>query len=127
MARFSVASEWNKMSQQQKDDYVATYRDYVVGSYYGNLGEYNGQTVDVLEVVPLKKGYEMVRTVVKSSGSPDIAVDYRVKEVDGCLLVHDVVAEGISMVSSQRSEFRGVLAKEGVVGLTAILKEKVSK
>jgi ABC-type transporter MlaC component len=43
-----------------------------------------------------------------------ISVDFRVKEKDGKLVILDFIAEGVSLIETQRSEFNSAISQNGM-------------
>ena len=67
----------------------------------------------------------MVRTLLKSTGQPDIGLDYRIyRNKAGEWKIVDVNVEGIWMVENYRSQFASTLNQDGIPGLIRLLEEK---
>ena len=65
----------------------------------------------------------MIYTLILPDGEPPLRVDWRVRETDYGLKVIDVAAEGVSMLTTKRSEFASVVAREGVDALIGKLED----
>jgi phospholipid transport system substrate-binding protein len=50
-------------------------------------------------------------------GRPPYHVDWRVRQVDGRLAVVDVIAEGVSLLVTNREEFNSIVSRSGIDGL----------
>jgi len=57
----------------------------------------------------------------------DIPIDYRVILKDGKWRVYDVVIEGVSFISTYRSQYDDVIAKESYTALIKKMKEKLDE
>jgi phospholipid transport system substrate-binding protein len=68
-----------------------------------------------------------VRTRIVQAESPEIRCDWRVRKLGDTLKVIDIVVEGVSMLSTQRSEFTAVINKHGPDGLIEALNTRLSK
>lgn len=103
------------------------FRKYLIATYAGALALYEGQTV---EFEPGKsfegKKAVTVRAVISEDGRPDIKVAFKVRRSSKTKewRVWDMEAEGISMLSSKRSEFESILRQEGIDKIIAIMQEK---
>ena len=102
--------------------------DYLLRSYVPIFKEYKGQTVEFLSATQLKRPGEFtVATKIISSDEPDILVSYRIKKDASCFQVYDMVAEGVSLLNTQRQDFGSIFARKGYAELIAILKSKVAE
>ena len=60
-----------------------------------------------------------------SEGQP-ILVDYRIHKVDASFKIFDVVVEGVSLLTTQRTEFSSVLTNKGMDYLINQLAQKTA-
>lgn len=103
------------------------FRKYLIATYAGALALYEDQEV---QFEPEKKfaGKKAVtvRAVIKDDGRPDIKIAFKVRKSSKTKQwrAYDMVAEGISMLSSKRSEFEAVLRQDGIDKVIAIMQEK---
>ena len=59
-----------------------------------------------------------VLSVDPGNGKPPVQVDYRVHPAeDGSLKVFDIIVEGVSLITTQRSEFGSVVQNQGIDAL----------
>ena len=65
-----------------------------------------------------------MKTVVKESGKPPVAIDYRMMRTAGGWKVIDVTIENISLVTNYRGTFSEEVARSGIDGLIRTLEEK---
>jgi len=124
MAKFAAGRYWRKFSDIQKDKYKAAYKDYISNNYVNNLGEYKGQDSSVKQVKELKRGNYLVETTISTPNEPEIAVKYRVKKVGDCFKINDIVVEGVSLITSHRSDFGSILKNKSIDDLISMLESK---
>ena len=74
----------------------------------------------------VEKDRAVVMTIIENGGDK-ISIDYRLMLKDNAWLVYDVIIENIGLVSNYRSEFSGIIRKEGYDGLLKRLREKNEK
>ena len=74
---------------------------------------------------PDDSGGNVVTMRIKRPQAEDVVVEYsiRQKEGDG-LKVYDIIVEGVSMLTTQRSEFNSVVSQKGLDYLIAQLKRQ---
>lgn len=103
------------------------FRKYLIATYAGALALYEGQTVKFEPGKSFEgKKAVTVRAVISEDGRPDIKVAFKVRRSSKTKewRVWDMEAEGISMLSSKRSEFESILRQEGIDKIIAIMQEK---
>lgn len=103
------------------------FRKYLIATYAGALALYEDQGVQFEPAKSFKgKKAVTVRAIIQDEGRPDIKIAFKVRRSSKTKewKAYDMVAEGISMVSSKRSEFEAVLRKDGIDRVIAIMKEK---
>lgn len=62
---------------------------------------------------------------VKKSGEPDIDLIFKLRKNKNTFKIYDIVAEGISMLSSKQSEFAPIIRKDGLKEATRMIKDKI--
>ena len=70
-----------------------------------------------------------VRAVVQDPKRPEIKIAFKVRKDSKTneWKAYDMVAEGISMLNSKRSEFESILRQEGIDAVIALMREKIGK
>lgn len=103
------------------------FRKYLIATYAGALALYEDQEVQFEPAKSFKgKKAITVRAVIKDEGRPDIKIAFKVRRSSKTKewRAYDMVAEGISMLSSKRSEFESVLRQDGIDKVIEIMKQK---
>lgn len=129
MTRLAVGANWRKATPEQQAALENSFRRLLVNLYTSSLASSGrSQGERKLEVKPVPHGAPkddvLVKTVVKESGGPRVAIDYRMASRDGQWKVYDVLVEGVSLVTTYRTSFEGEVAKGGVEGLIRTLEQK---
>ena len=125
IGRFVVGRHWRTMTGEQKTEYQALFKEWMVKSYAGRLRPRTGQQVRFLRTIEVNERDTFVRTwVSRIEGRPPIVADWRVRKVGGQYRIIDIIIEGISMAAAQKSEFESVIRKEGIEGLIRNLRER---
>lgn len=125
--RVSVGLTWNKLSEAERADLLAVFRQYTVASWVANFDSFKGERFEVLPDLRAVGTDEVVATrFVPTSGDPT-RLDYVMRQSDTGWRVVDVLYNGtISNVVKQRSDFRGPLTEGGAAQLISSLKKKVA-
>lgn len=114
---------WRKATPNQKRGFATAFRIHIIKVYNSQLGLYDDQIVNIKQVTPLNETDTVIFTEIAQEDGPPLRIDWRVRNKGGQMRVVDVAAEGVSMVTTKRSEYRSVLAREGLDSLIARLEE----
>jgi phospholipid transport system substrate-binding protein len=119
--RFSAYKVLGKYSRgaEKKDllEFITVFRQYLITSYAVAMGYYDNQ---VVEFEPERdyadRNDVTVRATIKDGKRPDIKVAFKVRKDRRTneWQAYDMIAEGISLLSSKQSEFEAILRKDGI-------------
>ena len=124
IARFVLGKHWRKATPQQRADYQALFREFILKSYSRRLGGYSGEAFTIAGAKAAGKKDVMVKTRIEQPGGRPITADWRVRPHDGQYKIIDIMVEGISMAVTQRSEFNAVVRQQGMQGLLQALRAR---
>jgi phospholipid transport system substrate-binding protein len=130
---FCVGGYWNKMTEQERTEYLALFEKLIVQTYSSRMASvYNGQSLEIGAARPDGKAGAWVTSKIVSTNAADepIRIDWRVRQVDGKgLKIIDVVVTNISMVVTQRDDFVGILQRNNgnIPDFLTMLRDKVAK
>jgi phospholipid transport system substrate-binding protein len=67
--------------------------------------------------------------VVQDPSRPEIKIAFKVRKDNKTneWKAYDMVAEGISMLNSKRSEFESILRQDGIDAVIALMRDKIGK
>ena len=126
IARFVLGRYWRNASEQEQQEFLRLFEDYVIYVYSTRLSSFNGEKFKVRGSRADDNG-TIVSTDILSPGADwPIKVDWRLITDNGAFKINDVIIEGISMMMTQRSEFASVIQRNGgqVAGLLDLMREK---
>lgn len=110
----------------QRDAYFAAFREYLKQAYGQALAMYHGQTYQIAPEQPLgDKTIVPIRvTIIDPNSSPPVRLDFqwRKNSQTGNWQAYDMIAEGVSMITTKQNEWGTLLRTKGIDGLTAQLK-----
>jgi len=113
IARFVLGRYWRSASEQEQQEFLRLFEDYVVFVYGTRLSNFNGETFKVRSSRTDESGTVVSSDILGPSGEAPIKVDWRLITDKGAFKINDVVIEGISMLVTQRSEFASVIQRHG--------------
>ena len=112
IARAVLGKSWRNANTNQKAKFVNAFKNYVSIKYGRQFSEFRGTTLEIVKSRDtLTKAGVLVSTVVIVPGSPSLKVVWQVSDGSGSLKLIDLRVEGISMLSTERQEFRSRLKK----------------
>ena len=125
MARRALGAQWNKLSDQERQEFVDLFKGLLSGTYTDKIEGYSGEQVHYLNE-RLEADYAEVRTKV-ASDKTEIPLDYRLLNKSGDWRVYDVVVDGVSLVNNYRSQFTKIIRESSYADLLEKLREKSKK
>lgn len=111
MAKRSLAAQWPKLNDGQKQEFVGLFQSLLSRTYSDKIESYSGEPVQYVNERN-QEGYAEVRTKV-ISGKAEIPLDYRLMTKAGDWRVYDVVVDGISLVNNYRGQFTKIISSPG--------------
>ncbi|GAB5381526.1 MAG: phospholipid-binding protein MlaC [Aliiglaciecola sp.] len=128
---FKVLGKYVRKTEKEKlQEFVMVFREYLVTTYAVAMGYYDDQTVEFEPASDFEDDRNVtVRALVKDDDRPDIKIAFKVRKdrKTNQWKAYDMVAEGISMLSSKQSEFESILRQQGIDVVIDLMKDKISK
>ncbi len=122
IGRFVLGRHWNQLDEKTQARYRDAFQDYVVNIYAKRLNEYSGETIQVAGSRAVNAMDTVVSSEIRRRSGPPVALDWRVREINGKDQIIDVAVEGVSMAQSQREEFATFLQRSSIDDLIARMK-----
>jgi phospholipid transport system substrate-binding protein len=108
MARESVKDYWDKLSQEQRQEFASLFIDLFQDSYTRLVLNYLRQeTIEYRGEQPERQGVRLQTKLVRIN--EHIPVDYYLVQKDGRWFIQDVVIDGVSIVGNYQNQFRRVI------------------
>jgi phospholipid transport system substrate-binding protein len=127
IARFVLGKNYKTTSDAQKEEFSKLYRNFMVNTYGPKFKNYNGRKFTVKDVTEQSGFYVVKSEFLPRDSDVAISVDFRVKERNGKLVILDFIAEGVSLIETQRSEFNSAISQEGMDKFLETLRQRVKK
>ena len=97
----------------------------MINTYGPKFNSYNGKKFTVNSVEKQGSFYLAKSEFTPKNSNTVIFFDFRVIEDDGNYYIVDFIAEGVSLIETQRSEFNSTINDEGLDKFLEILKKRV--
>jgi phospholipid transport system substrate-binding protein len=131
-AALILGSEYEKATKEQRNAYFVAFENYLVQAFAQALSMYNGQTYQLESEKDLtNKNIVSIRVTLVSTdkNQPPIRLDFqwRKNTKTGEWKAYDMIAEGVSMISTKQNEWATILRQGGITALTEQLQKLASQ
>lgn len=111
-ARFALGPAARGLTPPQYEEFQRLYRDTLARAYADKLSQYAGEPFHVSGVRQTGGEAVVSSEIVRRNGAP-VKIDWHVVDRDGKPLVADVYVDGVSQKVTERSEFAGIIERNG--------------
>ncbi|ENO8415263.1 phospholipid-binding protein MlaC [Vibrio mimicus] len=101
-------------------EFVKAFRAYLVTNYAQVLTQYTNQTIEFGPEMPLEgdRRITSVKVEIVDTPRPNIKLEFKLRqEKSGEWKVFDMIAEGVSLLSSKQSEWSGKIRQQGILAV----------
>jgi phospholipid transport system substrate-binding protein len=123
MSRRILAQHWKDGSPQEQEEFIRLFTELLEGAYLTSIGNYPLASI-TFQGESINGSYAEVRSSMTAGRGGDVAIEYRLFESDGRWAVYDVAVDGISLVSSYRSQFNSILRRHSFAKLLEQLQNR---
>ena len=110
VARFCIGRGWQAASADQRTTFLRLFRLVLVNSIAGHLGDYEPGAVTIAtgRASPRPDGMLVATTISRPNNKP-VSISWLVADTGGQPKIIDVMAEGVSLRVTQRSDYAAYL------------------
>ncbi len=126
VAEKSLGRHWKRLSEEQRLRWVETFSQFTTSTYAERFHSYSGERFEVMDTEPSLYETFIVRSRLVKPGRDPVRLDYRLRQRDGRWRIIDVYLNGtVSQLALRRSEYSGIMKREGFEALVQALVEKI--
>ncbi len=129
IGRFVLGRYWRRADAAQRSDFLDAFEDMMMHRFLPLFSGFSSENFDVSATRPYKKdpNFVSVESKLRQENGEPIRVNWRVRKYGENYKIVDIVAEGVSIAVTLRSEYVSVLKRNGgdIDALTRILREIV--
>jgi phospholipid transport system substrate-binding protein len=116
MSRRALGRHWAARTPAQRAEFVKLFTDMLERTYVGRI---ESRAVDRIAYVgeSLDGAYAVVRSRITSRKRTETSLDYRLHLDEGRWKVYDISVDGVSFVSTYRSEFNRIIQSSSYASL----------
>jgi phospholipid transport system substrate-binding protein len=123
VTRRTLSRHWAARSAEERAEFVALFTELLERSYISRVEAYAGENITYLGEA-VEAGYATVRSKILTDRRSEIALDYRLHLRDGRWRVYDLQIDGVSFVSTYRSQFDRIIQAESYGALLERMRKK---
>jgi phospholipid transport system substrate-binding protein len=125
MSKWTLGHYWRSATPQQRERFVAQFRQLLLRTYGHTLMEYRDTKIRYLPLLAAPDAQRVtVRCEAEQAGGNPIQLAYAMYLTGDGWKVYDVQVEGVSLVTNYRSSFAAIIQHQGMDGLIRQLAEK---
>lgn len=127
ISRRALSVHWAARNGAERAEFVALFTDLLERAYIGKIEAYAGEKI-VYTGEKVDGDYAVVRSKIVPRRRPDsrlrdTALEYRLLKRDGRWKVYDVLVDGVSFVSTYRSQFDRIIQASSYAALMDRLRD----
>jgi phospholipid transport system substrate-binding protein len=128
ISKFVLGKNYRTATPEQKDKFKKLYREFMINTYSPKFTGYNGEKFSITSVNS-DNNYYTAKCIFYPKDAPNINLDFRVRKAqdNSSYMIFDIVAEGVSLIETQRSEFASVISQDGMDKFLVDLEERTKK
>lgn len=123
MAKRALGTHWRRRTPAEQEEFVKLFRDFLERIYSDKVDLYGGEKVRFGRELIDKDFAQVESTIIKPKGE-ELAVIYKLRQLNGQWKVYDAVVENISIVNNYRSQFDRIISSSSYEELVKRLQEK---
>ena len=124
VSRLVLAKNWKALDPEQRQQFRDEFKRAFTVSYGRRIGQFGQEKVIILGERQEPLGDATVQSRIVGGKAGDTKVDYRLRQKDGTWYMIDVTVEGVSIVSSYRTQFQEIIDQGGPKQLLDELRAK---
>lgn len=127
IGKFVLGKYWRTASEEQKQAYLKNYAGFLSKTYTRRFTEYSNEKVEISGVKTVDNSEYEVRLELAQPDAQPVFMTFKVRGGSkASMRVFDIIVEGVSLITTQRSEFSSVVERKGLDYLIDVLKKKAS-
>jgi phospholipid transport system substrate-binding protein len=123
VTRRTLSRHWAARSADERAEFVALFTELLERSYVTRVEAYAGESITYIGEA-VDAGYATVRSKILTDRRSEITLDYRLHLRDGRWRVYDLQIDGVSFVSTYRSQFDRIIQAESYAALLERMRKK---
>jgi phospholipid transport system substrate-binding protein len=127
MAEKSLGKHWKDLKDEQKKEWVDTFRDFMVATYAANLDRNTGQKFEVIGEEKAEHDTTLVKGRVVDPAAAPFDLTYRLHRTPKGPRIIDVqFKNNVSELALRRADFTSLVARDGFDALLTTMRSRIA-
>ena len=127
IAQTVMRRHWSELSDAQRNQLVAEFREITVVTYASQFNSFGGETFTTQDTQALPNGDQIVHARLQPGSGDSVAFDYILRGKDGGARIINVIADGVSDLALRSTQYNALYEKKGFSGLMSWLQDQSKK
>jgi phospholipid transport system substrate-binding protein len=127
MTRFAVGAKWAQLTPAQQTALTAAFTRLTVANYAHNFDKFSGERFVIDPNVQTRGADKIVQSQLVPAHDKPVALIYRMRETPAGWKIIDVYYDGVSQLTTRRSDFAQPVASGGADGLLSHMNASTEK
>jgi len=128
MAQISAGKNWKPATRTEKRNYTEAFHRMSIATLATLFDGYSGETFEQINDNPGPQKTRLIVTQLVKNDKSTVKISYVMRKfTNGWRIIDVILDDGISELMVRRSEYRQVLKKSGLKGLTTLLTNKADE
>lgn len=123
VSRRALSRHWGGRTRAEQREFIALFTNLLERSYVGTIEAYSGEKI-VYVGETIDGNYASVYSRIITKRRHDTRLDYRLHRIDRRWKVYDLLIDGVSFVSTYRSQFNQIMQSSSYDELIERLRKK---
>lgn len=124
LAQRVLRRQWKDLTEDQRKQFIDTFRELVVGTYASQFARYGGESFTTLDTQDLADGTRLVHAKLSLPRGEPVSFDYVLHDSGGWQIVN-VVADGVSDLALRSTQYDRAFKAGGFDGLMKLLQTQI--
>ena len=127
IAQTVMRRHWSELSDAQRTQLIAEFRDVTLVTYASNFNSFGGETFTTQDTQSLPNGDQIVHARLQPGSGDSVSFDYILRGKDGNFRIINVIADGVSDLALRSTQYNALYEKKGFSGLMSWLQDQSKK
>lgn len=129
MARVALGSHWREIGAPRQTAFTEAFTDYSIAVFARRFDGYDGERFEVLGEAEARRGTVLVRNRIVKGDGEAVEINYLTRPDEdggGWRIVDTILGGTASELAARRSEYGGIVRKQGIDALIQALQAKTA-
>ena len=127
IARIALGRYWTVLNEEQQKNFTDIFGDLSYSTYAGRFNSFSGEKFSLISEESLKKNRKLVQTRFLKADGEEIRFNYILHQVNDQWKIINIMVNGVSDLALKRTEYGGILKKDGYPTLIEKLRTQIKE